>query len=380
MNRRSFLRYGLGAAVCGNSLGAAELWRLARSQRREDDFEARPPAYAIVPVVGDGTWIWTKPPDGETGYLEPRAFDFSVGIEMEGTGDATGISATTPVPVALPEQKIDDVQIETQDTVAQLRLLAPAAGQLMLAAPGISRGQIIRATARFRLTLYKQYFGYDQQQFPLEQTVPKAVRAALYDSPGIQVRDKEVRKLAAKIASQWDHPWDKARAFYEWVWEHIQARMGNYTSVLTALRDRVGDCEERAAVFVAFCRASGIPARLVWVPNHNWAEFYLQDQSGKGHWIPVHTSAYSWFGWTGAHELVLQKGDNITVPEQRKSCRLMYDWMRSVGSRPKVRYWAELKPVAAESIADAGPGARNKSPRGEWLLTGRDLLDKHVRR
>ena len=44
-------------------------------------------------------------------------------------------------------------------------------------------------------------------------------------------------------------------------------------------------CEERAAVFIAFCRAVGIPARLVWVPSHNWAEFFLVDNDGKGQWI-----------------------------------------------------------------------------------------------
>ena len=71
-----------------------------------------------------------------------------------------------------------------------------------------------------------------------------------------------------------------------------------------------------SAVFVALCRAAGIPARLVWIPNHNWAEFYLTDKDGKGHWIPAHTACYFWFGWTGVHELVLQKGDRIRLPER----------------------------------------------------------------
>lgn len=31
-----------------------------------------PPVFGVVPVVGDAKWIWTKPPHGETGYLEPR--------------------------------------------------------------------------------------------------------------------------------------------------------------------------------------------------------------------------------------------------------------------------------------------------------------------
>ena len=114
------------------------------------------------------------------------------------------------------------------------------------------------------------------------------------DPPAAQP-PKQVKQLAAKIAGQIGHPWDKAKAFHDWVWNNIEARIGYYTSVVEAIRDRVGDCEERAAVFVALCRVSGIPARLVWVPNHNWAEFYLKDHQGKGHWIPSHTSAYSWF-------------------------------------------------------------------------------------
>ena len=66
----------------------------------------------------------------------------------------------------------------------------------------------------------------------------------------------------------------------------------------TALKERRGDCEEMAGIFVALCRHCDIPARLVWVPNHNWAEFYLTDDQGEGHWIPAHTACYHWFGWT----------------------------------------------------------------------------------
>jgi hypothetical protein len=54
MDRRTFLQLGLGATLCG---GTALLnWRVARL---ESAVSGPPPAFSIVPVVGDGKWIWT---------------------------------------------------------------------------------------------------------------------------------------------------------------------------------------------------------------------------------------------------------------------------------------------------------------------------------
>ncbi len=89
-----------------------------------------PCAASIIPVVGDGKWIWTKPPI-ETGYLEPRRYDLSIGIELEGTGNAFQVKATTPAPIQLPEQKIQNVKIEKQGCLAALRPLSEGAGQLI---------------------------------------------------------------------------------------------------------------------------------------------------------------------------------------------------------------------------------------------------------
>lgn len=72
----------------------------------------------------------------------------------------------------------------------------------------------------------------------------------------------------------------RAARLAQWVPRNIRPQIGRFTSVEKALADRRGDCEEMSAVFVALCRAGGIPARLVWIPNHNWAEFYLTDEQG----------------------------------------------------------------------------------------------------
>ena len=374
MHRRTFLSAGAAAtaAACLPS-------RLFAESLAEHTHVA--PTRSVVPVVGDGKWVWKDPPKDQTGYLEPRPYELKVGIEIQGRGNATSIKATTPVPVPLPEQEIDRATIDKVGCDAAFRQLTHEAGQLILAAPGIVNGQTIGAVATMRLTLHKEYFAHERDKFPQQQPrIPKEfAKAYLYDSPGIQTRVDEVQDLAAKVGGQIDHPWDKAKAFHNWVWENIRPLEGPYTSVVAAIRNRVGDCEEHASVFTALCRASGIPARLVWVPNHNWAEFALADESGKRHWIPAHTSCYQWFGWTGAHELVLQKGDSIELPEKRKPQRLMEDWMQWSGTRPQARWFAELRPLPPEEGADPGPGARSKNERGEWARVGNHELDPYLR-
>lgn len=394
MHRRTFLKYGMGATFGGGAtlLGAqqgafpADLGSPSNA-RLQEEFRSTPPAFSIIPVVGDGKWVWTAPPK-EKGFLEPRQFELSIGIQLQGTGHATEVKATTVAPVELPEQTIKDTRIETEGCVGEFRKLSDEAGQLAMATPEILDKQVVSAVAKYRLTLYKQYQGYEKDQFPAAQKFHKDFkRLYMYDSPGIQTRQKEVREMAEKVGGQFDHPWDKAKAYYEWVWENIKGRIGSYTSVIAALRDRVGDCEERAAVFVAFCRAAEIPARLVWVPNHNWAEFCLHNEKGEIHWIPAHTSCYSWFGWTGAHELVLQKGDSIYVHEKSKPFRLIEDWRQWAGARPKARYFAELKPLPMEGSDDPGPGARSKDEKGEtrkerdgWVYSGTNAGEKFVRK
>lgn len=348
--------------------------------RLDDDWAACPPAHSVIPVVGDGKWIWTKPPD-ETGYLEPRSYRLKIGVQLQGTGSAGQLKATTPVPVELPEQTIHSLHVQTDGCRAAVRQVGATAAQLLVTAPRIVRQQTLVAAVTMRLTLYKQYQAYKAERFPMIQPEPpKEFRKQfLYDSPGIQTRLPQVQQLSQQLAADHQHPWNQAQAFYKWVWENIRARIGTYTSVKRALQDRAGDCEERAAVFVALCRAANIPARLVWVPNHNWAEFYLVDDEQAGHWIPAHTACYSWFGWTGAHELVLQKGDSIRLPEKRRPQRLTRDWAQWVGARPQVRYLAELEPLPPQLGADPGPGARRKNERGQWELKHNHDFDYRLR-
>ena len=335
----------------------------------------------MIPVVGDGKWIWNKPPDGQTGYLEPRQFDLSVGIELQGQGNATQLKATTPVPAECPEQKIDSEKVETKDCEAEVRDVAPYARQLVLAAGEIAAGQVISATVHFKLTLFKQYLGFQRDQFPQKQSAPSDVRRDyLGDSPGIQTRTPEIRQVHAKLKGQKDHPWDLAKKIADWIMHSIRPQIQPYSGVTAALDNLRGDCAEMSAVFVALCRAAEIPARLVWVPNHNWAEFCLLDEQGKEQWIPAHTACYFWFGWTGVHELVIQKGDRLRgagkVGALSAAGRL--DAMEGPPAGSEVPGRAHA--AAGRNGWRSGPRRRRKVASGEWQPIGKYAGDRYVRR
>ena len=91
------------------------------------------------------------------------------------------------------------------------------------------------------------------------------------------------------------------------------------------LEKGIGECGDYSALFIAFCRAKGIPARAVvgyWAETgndqtHVWAEFYLQEIG----WIPVDATigqqrpaerAY-YFGNMDNQRIILSKGFNIPL-------------------------------------------------------------------
>ncbi len=341
------------------------------------------PTYGTIPVVGDGKWIWTKPPEKQTGYLEPRSFEVTTEIKSTGQGPATNLIAATVLPSEFPEQKIiGDRKGKTESNASgyAIQSLANGARQLVMSVGRVADGQVNFVRTKFRFQISKSYQGYKRDQFPPKQPKKnKSIRAFLGSSPGIKVRSAAVSAVVKELKSD-SHPWDLAKSYQEWVFENIKGRPQNYTSVDAAIKNKVGDCEERAAVFIALCRASGIPARLVWIPSHCWAEILLFDTEDNPHWIPVHTAAYSWFGWTGVHELVLQKGDSIPIPQKRKSVRLVYDHYQCRGRKPKLEFTATIQPVAEKESADAGPGYREKLADGKWKLIAKHEADKFHRK
>jgi len=132
-------------------------------------------------------------------------------------------------------------------------------------------------------------------RWPNRLTLPESAKAYLNPSPYIESDSQTVRDVADKIARQSRNRLGHIRLAYEYPAQHLRFKPQPAAGALSALRTGVGDCTEFAAVFVALCRALGIPARQTGVfnfskthqtftkPNHNAAEVYL----GEAGWVPV---------------------------------------------------------------------------------------------
>jgi len=84
----------------------------------------------------------------------------------------------------------------------------------------------------------------------------------------------------------------------KWVAKNIGYAIPGGITARTTYDIRAGDCGAHSQLLAAFCRAAGIPARVVWgcmyVPNyggafgqHGWNEVYM----GNAGWVPVDATA-----------------------------------------------------------------------------------------
>lgn len=149
-----------------------------------------------------------------------------------------------------------------------------------------------------------------------EQQKPKDKKAEQSQS------DKETAAIAAEIEKLTD--WQRVEALYDFVRAKVKYLNGaEDMPAVQALKDGQADCYGLSALFVAMCRTMKVPARMVWVDNHQYAEFYLEEEDGKGYWYPAQLAGTRAFGEMPMPMVIFQKGDNFRVPERRRE-RLRY--------------------------------------------------------
>ena len=163
--------------------------------------------------------------------------------------------------------------------------------------------------------------------------------------------DGEVKVLADQITKGKKTVLAKARAIYDWTCENMyrdpKTRGCGPGDVCSLLRRPGGKCTDIHSVFVALCRAAGVPAREVFGVRlaredggditgwqHCWAEFYLPGYD----WVPVdpadvrkmmlkenlslkdpktrHYRDYFWGGWDGYRVQLARGRDLMLNPPQ----------------------------------------------------------------
>jgi len=156
---------------------------------------------------------------------------------------------------------------------------------------------------------------------PVVKDLSPALRRYLGSSPKIEVQNAAIHKVAKETGADAKSAWDRVEALYDWMRSHVKYKMDDVFKVkgaAAALKDGFGNHDDLTSLFVALCRAADIPARTVWVPEFSYAEFYLLDKTGEGHWIPCSPAGTRAFGEMLDTRPILAKGDNFRPPYQSK--------------------------------------------------------------
>ncbi len=260
-------------------------------------------------------------------------------IVRSGGGPCRGLSGTAPVPLEWPEQKIRILEEDVTPGVrAGFRQISPTVKQLVVKIPFLAAGEEARALVTFEIQRYSLDPPADPQALQMPKKLPSNLRKYLGSSPGIESTHRTIRTHAREITQGRETAWEQVEAIYDWTREKVRYRNGPFKGALAALRAGEGDCEELSSLFIALCRANKIPARTVWVPGHCYPEFYLEDESGSGHWIPCQAAGDREFGGISEGKPILQKGDNFRVPEKRKTQRYVAETLTGKGGRPQVEF------------------------------------------
>lgn len=260
-------------------------------------------------------------------------------VVTAGAEPCAGIVATVPVPTDWPEQEVTIVKEDFSPYVKHAAYREQTGvKQLVVNMPQIPAGEQARAVITIEVTRSTLVAPDDTSAFVIPKKLDRKTRLYLAASPKIESRNPKIRSQAKEITADHEGAWEKVEAIYDWVREHVKYQDGPLKGALAALNDGTGDCEELTSLFIAMCRATGIPARTVWVPGHCYPEFYLEDEGGHGHWFPCQAAGSRSFGGIEEVRPILQKGDNFTVPEKREKLRYVAEFLTGAGGQPKVKW------------------------------------------
>jgi hypothetical protein len=263
----------------------------------------------------------------------PRTERWQIGMNVTATGACTGIVATLPVPLDWPEQQVKIVgqELSRQIRSVSYRTLPPGgARQMVIAIPRLAAGETASALVTFEVVKHDILGLEDAAEWSVPSRILTDLRPYLGVSPSIETNHPEITRLAGEIGQDATTGWGKVKAIHDWVRANIRYEFDvELKGALTALRARHGDCEELTSLFIALCRANGIPARSVWVPGHCYPEFYLQAADGRGGWFPCQAAGEEAFGEMREARPILQKGDNFRVPGESAAKRYVTETFRA---------------------------------------------------
>ncbi len=222
----------------------------------------------------------------------------TITMEFDLSGHPTDQKAKLwiPYPLSDTDQLISDISVSGDFTESAIYSDQKYSTPILYA-----RWEKGTASRKLLLSFHATRQEVVKKDFPAKETAWDQADYAMYlSSNKLGPIDGAVKVLADKITTDKTTVYDKAKAIYDWICENMyrdpDTKGCGPGDVCQLLTRPGGKCTDIHSVFVALCRAAGVPAREIfgirlgknstvditkW--QHCWAEFFLP---GYG-WVPV---------------------------------------------------------------------------------------------
>ncbi len=312
------------------------------------------PAVFTLALVGTARPAWSQfgkqATKGATlGESKTTQYQAGMTITAGPGGPCRGLTGTLPVPTEWPEQTVKIMKEDiTPGAQVTYRTIEGAVQQMVVSVPFLPAGEEARVVVTYEIKRSALLAPEKPTLFVIPDKLSTEERLLLAPSIGIECRSTKIRSLAKDISKDKANAWEKAEALYDYAKNNVEFKQSPFKGAMEALKDKDGDVEDIASLFIALCRAINIPARTVWVPGSCYAEFMLSDDEGKHHWIPCVMTGERSFGLIKEQWPILQKGDNFRVPESPKTMyRFVPEQLTGKGGKPIVKFVREVVDLGA---------------------------------
>jgi transglutaminase-like putative cysteine protease len=164
----------------------------------------------------------------------------------------------------------------------------------------LAAGQNRKVSLITRASIYEvNYFIYPENVGSIN-SIPKEIKSLyLKDDIKYQLEHPTIQKALKEAIGDEKNPYWISRKIYQYLMNKLYYEMaGGWNTAPTVLERGNGSCSEYSFVYIAMCRAAGVPARYVGAVTmrgdlnamddvfHRWVEVYLPNYG----WIPVDPS------------------------------------------------------------------------------------------
>ncbi|MDR1269562.1 MAG: transglutaminase-like domain-containing protein [Planctomycetaceae bacterium] len=285
-----------------------------------------------------------------------------------------------PVPTDWFEQEVLKINEEKTDTALsnniRYRIVNNGAKEMILTLGRMRPHRKVEVIVDFELLNYELLPPDNPEDYVIPKRTPNGLESYLKESPTIECNKLQFAKMFSEITKDKTTDWDKIESLYTFVQNNVQydeagknrPAKGAWAVINMPEGAWEGDCKDMSCLFVALCRAGKIPARIVRLPEHCYAEFYLElkpeltasnlskDSSNaaarntkkpatpQGFWFPCQVAGSYSFGGIPEQQPILQKGDSFPDPDKTPKGKTLFlketfEGALIAGSPPPKFHW-----------------------------------------